>query len=128
MMVPHIQGPWWPIAGDPDLGEFTDVNQQPVDFAVWQTADGTWQLWSCIRHTKCGGMSRLFHRWEGRDITDSNWQPMGIAMQAEPAYGETPGGLQAPHVVRHDGSCGVSGFEGWDHSPTNHEPDLPTQP
>ena len=104
MMVPEIQGPWWPIAGDPDLGEFTDVNQQPVDFAVWQAADGTWQLWSCIRHTKCGGMSRLFYRWEGRDITDSDWQPMGIAMQAEPAYGETPGGLQAPHVIGHDGN------------------------
>ena len=28
---------------------------------------------------------------------------MGIAMQAAPDLGETPGGLQAPHVVRHDG-------------------------
>ena len=86
--------------GDPDLGELTNPKQQPVDFAVWQAADGTWQLWSCIRNTLCGGSTRLFHRWEGARLTDPDWEPMGIAMQADPAYGETPGGLQAPHVVR----------------------------
>jgi len=98
--LPAIQGPWWTVAGDPDLGEFTDAQQQPVDFAVWQAADGTWQLWSCIRKTKCGGKTRLFHRWEGQNLTDANWTPKGIAMQADPTCGETPGGLQAPHVVK----------------------------
>jgi beta-xylosidase len=28
---------------------------------------------------------------------------MGIAMQADPTLGEQPGGLQAPHVFRHEG-------------------------
>ena len=101
-LVPQLDE--WRIAGDPDLGELTDSKQQPVDFAVWQAADGTWQLWSCIRNTKCGGNTRLFYRWEGKHLTDKDWKPMGIAMQADPKYGETPGGLQAPHVVKHDGA------------------------
>jgi len=99
-VVPRIAGPWWPVAGNPDLGAYTSDGQQPVDFAVWQAADGTWQIWSCIRHTKCGGHTRLFYRWEGRNLTDTNWRPMGIAMQADPKLGEAEGGLQAPHVFR----------------------------
>ena len=103
-LAPAIDGSWWQVAGNPDLGKLTDEKQQPVDFAVWQAADGTWQLWSCIRGTKCGGATRLFHRWEGRHITDADWKPMGIAMQADPALGETPGGLQAPHVFQWNGA------------------------
>ncbi|UCH35751.1 MAG: hypothetical protein JSV65_05205 [Armatimonadota bacterium] len=100
MLVPEIYGEWWTVAGDPDLGALTDPKQQPVDFAVWRAADGTWQLWSCIRNTKCGGHTRLFYRWEGRNLTDPDWTPIGVAMQADPQFGETPGGLQAPHVLR----------------------------
>jgi hypothetical protein len=102
-IVPVIEGPWWRIAGNPDLGEYTSENQEPVDFGVWQAADGTWQLWSCIRNTKCGGHTRLFHAWEGRAITDKDWTPKGIAMEARPDLGESPGGLQAPHVVLYNG-------------------------
>lgn len=98
--IPVIQGEWIQIAGDPDLGPYTDPGQQPVDFAVWQAADGTWQLWSCIRKTRCGGNTRLFYRWQGEELTAPDWRPMGIAMEADPAFGETPGGLQAPHVIR----------------------------
>ncbi len=100
VLVPAIDGPWWQVAGDPDLGRLTDPKQQPVDFGVWQAADGTWQLWSCIRHTRCGGKTRLFHGWEGASLTDKDWKPLGIVMQADPKLGETPGGLQAPHVIR----------------------------
>jgi len=91
------------VAGDPDLGPYTTAEQQPVDFAVWQADDGTWQLWSCIRHTACWGQTRLFYRWEGADLLDADWTPMGIAMEARAELGETPGGLQAPHVIRVDG-------------------------
>ena len=76
--VPQLDGAWWTVAGDPDLGTLSSPRQQPVDFAVWQAADGTWQLWSCIRHTRCGGNTRLFYRWEGKKLTDANWRPMGI--------------------------------------------------
>lgn len=101
--APVIDGGWWQVAGNPDLGAFTSPDQQPVDFGVWQAADGTWQLWSCIRFTKCGGRTRLFHGWEGARLTDPDWAPKGIVMTADPAPGETPGGLQAPYVVRHEG-------------------------
>lgn len=103
LLVPVIDGPWIQIAGNPDLGELTGPGQEPVDFAVWQAADGTWQAWSCIRKTRCGGHTRLFHRWEGESLTQPDWTPMGIAMQADPSLGEDAGGLQAPHVVQEGG-------------------------
>jgi hypothetical protein len=101
--VPQIEGPWWQVAGNPRDHTYATERQEPVDFGVWQAADGTWQLWSCIRNTTAGGKNgrtRFFYRWEGRRLTDTDWQPMGIAMEADPSLGETPGGLQAPHVVR----------------------------
>ena len=102
-LTPRLVGDWWTVAADPDLGSLTTTNQQPVDFAIWQAADGTWQLWSCIRGTREPGNTRLFHRWEGAQLTDTNWTPRGIALHADPALGETSGGLQAPYVLRHDG-------------------------
>jgi len=103
ILLPTIEGQWWQVAGDPDLGNYTDPKQQPVDFALWQAGDGTWQLWSCIRGTKCGGKTRLFHRWEGSALTNANWHPKGIALEASTRHGETAGGLQAPHVVKLNG-------------------------
>ncbi len=102
IQIPTIDGEWWQVAGDPDLGDYTSPGQQPVDFAVWQAADGTWQLWSCIRHTNCGGKTRLFHRWEGESLFDTDWKPMGIAMEADTTLGENKGHLQAPHVIKKD--------------------------
>jgi len=101
--VPRIASNWWEVAGNPDLGKYTSDKQQPVDFGIWQAADGTWQLWSCIRGTNCGGNTRLFYRWEGKKLTAPNWKPMGIAMEADPKLGETVGGLQAPHVIFENG-------------------------
>jgi len=108
-MMPRIIGPWWTIARVPNLGPLNgppanrpNARQEPVDFSVWQAADGTWQLWSCIRNTRCGGTGRLLHRWEGPSLTTPDWKPMGIAMQADPRFGETAGGLQAPYVLRID--------------------------
>lgn len=99
-LIPRLTSDWWQVAGNPDLGDLTGEKQQPVDFAVWQAADGIWQLWSCIRHTKCGGKTRLFYGWEGKSLTDRDWAPKGVVMQADPSVGETAGGLQAPHVIR----------------------------
>jgi beta-xylosidase len=56
-----------------------------------------------VRFTHAGGMTRLFYRWQGNRITDTKWQPMGVAMQADVTLGETQGGLQAPHVFTHNG-------------------------
>lgn len=111
---PSIEGDWWTVAHNPDIGAYTSDRQQPVDFAVWQAADGTWQLWSCIRWTKLGGHTRLFHRWEGKSLTDTDWEPKGIAMEADPALGEPLGGLQAPHVVRWNGLYHMV-YGDWEH-------------
>jgi hypothetical protein len=35
ILVPQIDGDFWQIAGDPDLGKYTSPNQQPVDFGIW---------------------------------------------------------------------------------------------
>ncbi len=102
-LVPHIRGPWTTIAHDPDLGGLSSEHQQPVDFGIWRAADNTWQLWSCVRHTKESGRTRLFHRWESGSLTAPDWKPMGIAMRADSTLGETPGGLQAPFVFRDGG-------------------------
>ena len=110
---PHITGEWWQVAGDPDLGDLTSPAQQPVDFGVWQAADGTWQLWSCIRNTKEAGKTRLFYRWEGAKLTDKDWKPMGIAMRADTKTGEVEGGLQAPFVFRDAGRFEMF-YGGWD--------------
>ena len=59
-------------------------------------------------------MSRLFYRWEGRNLTDRDWCPMGVAMHADPRFGETPGGLQAPHVVPIDGAYHMF-YGDWEH-------------
>ena len=102
VIIPEIEGEWWSITGNPDLGAYNSPKQQPVDFAVWQADDGTFQLWSCIRNTNAGGLSRLFYRWEGKSITDTAWTPMGIAMEADTTLGETKSGLQAPFVFKDD--------------------------
>ncbi|MBV9122903.1 MAG: DUF2961 domain-containing protein [Planctomycetes bacterium] len=109
---PRIVGAWWQVAGDPDLGDLTSPKQQPVDFAVWQAADGTWQLWSCIRSTREQGQTRLLYRWEGARLTDANWKAMGIALRADPKVGEVEGGLQAPFVFRAAGRF-VMFYGGW---------------
>ena len=98
--IPEIDGEWWQVAGNPDLGNLSSTEQQPVDFGIWQANDGTWQIWSCIRKTKEKGNTRLFYRWEGKTLEQNNWQPMGIAMRADSTLGETPGGLQAPYVIK----------------------------
>ena len=35
ILVPQIDGGFWQVAGDPDLGKYTSPNQQPVDFGIW---------------------------------------------------------------------------------------------
>ncbi len=100
---PVIASDWWPVAGNPDLGELTNPGQQPVDFGIWQAQDSSWQLWSCIRATNEPGKTRLFYGWECKALTDSNWTPAGIKMKADPLIGETAGGLQAPYVFRQKG-------------------------
>jgi len=103
VFMPQIEGKWWQVTGNPMDHKYATKRQEPVDFAVWQASDGTWQMWSCFRKTTAGGeegRTRFFYRWEGKHPTDTAWKSMGIAMDADPELGETPGGLQAPHVIK----------------------------
>jgi hypothetical protein len=102
-LTPRIAGDWVTIAGPPDLGSLATPKQQVVDFAIWEALDGSWQAWSCIRHTAEAGATRLFHRWQGPTPIQPGWDAMGVAMRADPAFGERLGSLQAPYVVRIDG-------------------------
>jgi hypothetical protein len=99
---PQIEGSWWQIAQNPDLGKYQGENQQLVDFAIWQAADGTWQLWSCIRGTQCPGQTtrRLLYGWEGKSLMEKNWAPQGIKWMADTSLGEVNGGMQAPYVFQ----------------------------
>lgn len=111
---PVIWEPWTQITGNPDLGDLTSPKQQPVDFALWQAGDGTWQVLECIRGTKESGETRLLYRWEGKKLSAAGWTPVGIAMRADTAVGETKGGLQAPFVFR-EGDTFQMFYGDWNH-------------
>jgi len=100
---PRIAGDWVQIAGEPDLGRLATPKQEAVDFAIWEALDGTWQAWSCIRNTAEAGATRLFHRWQGKSPVEPGWEAVGVAMRADPSFGERLGSLQAPFVIKLDG-------------------------
>ena len=97
---PKIVGDPWILAGNPDLGGFSDPQQEVTGFALWPAADGVWQLWATVRKTRVGGQGQILHRWEGAALGERGWKPRGTALLAEPRLGELPGGLQSPFVVR----------------------------
>ena len=99
-----IDDGWWQVAGNPDMGEYTTEGQEPVDFAIWQAADGTWQIWSCVRKTSAPGKTRIFYHWEGQNLTDKNWEPKGFPFLADTTLGEMLNGLQAPYVIQKQGT------------------------
>ncbi|HUG12786.1 MAG TPA: hypothetical protein VMM36_17350 [Opitutaceae bacterium] len=101
-LIPVLDESWTLVAKNPELGELAGASQEVVDFAIWQAADSTWQIWACVRKTAEPGKSRLFHRWEGRSVV-SEYESKGVAMRADPTLGETPGGMQAPYVIREGG-------------------------
>ena len=102
-LTPVIDGDLWHIGDNPDLGELDDDDQEIVDHAIWQSDDGRWHLWACIRKTKIG---RLLYAWEGESLETPNWEPKGIAMRAKEEFGESIDDwngeewIQAPYVFK----------------------------
>ena len=47
--MPVLDGEPWMIGRNPDLGELHDGEQEVVDHAIFQSDDGRWHLWACIR-------------------------------------------------------------------------------
>ena len=105
--IPAIEGLPWHITGYPDLGELANSDEhEVVDHAIWQSSDGKWQCWACVRKTRIG---RLLFGWEGDSLEQTDWKPTGVAMRVEQRYGESVNDwlgeefIQAPYVIQHNG-------------------------
>ena len=105
--VPVIDGGFWYIGTQPDIGDLAyDSDHEVVDHAIFQSSDGRWHLWACVRGTRIG---RLLYQWDGDSLESGPWTPVGIAMRADPCFGESINDwrgeewIQAPHVVVKDG-------------------------
>lgn len=103
VLIPVIKDDWWTIACCPELGPLSRDGQQVMDFGIWQAADRSWQLGACVRGTAVGGKGRILFRWQSDSLKAAEWQAAGVLMVADSAFGETPGGLQAPYVVNASG-------------------------
>lgn len=100
LFLPEMDGPMWQIAeNSPDVAPYNTGYHNACDFSIWQAADSTWQLVACIRGTSWPGATRLFHRWEARELSDEMWTPKGIFYKASIEVGQDPGSqpVQAPH-------------------------------
>lgn len=114
---PIMQGDWWTIAQKPDLKAVLPVTvdslapsgdlirNQPNDHTIYQSSDGRWQLWACVRNTEVG---RLLVNWETDRITDTPWHRTGRVIRRKRGAGESRVDwhgqefLQSPFVVRTD--------------------------
>ncbi len=105
--IPALDGSPWYITGYADVGDLAiGNNHEIVDHAIWQSADGKWHCWACVRGTRIG---RVLYGWEGDSPEQSNWKPVGITMRADRTYGESINDwlgeewIQAPHVIEANG-------------------------
>ncbi|MBD3241027.1 MAG: hypothetical protein GF331_10615, partial [Chitinivibrionales bacterium] len=115
---PSIPGPWWVITPKPSLDDrlpqlsetYSEADSyqrnQPNDHHVFQAADGTWQLWACVRRTPVG---RLLVNWEAESLDASPWRLSGRLIRADRDAGESmvewqgEEFLQSPYIVRDNG-------------------------
>lgn len=118
--VPTLEGSWWKIADShPDVSPYsiTSAYSSPAcDFTIFEDADGTWHLVSCIRGTTYPGATRFFFEWTSPSLTATNWTEKSIFMTTGTENGadklgrsldEMPytreGRLQAPHCFTEGG-------------------------
>jgi hypothetical protein len=110
----------------------TAPTHECVDHHIYQSADGAWHLWGCIRKTTVG---RILYRWEGRSLRHTPWQPTGDIIRVDRnageslAYHQGEECIQSPFVVVVDGTYYM--FYGGDGSGINDKgesvaPDDPT--
>lgn len=86
---PVIASDWWRICEMPDLGPLQGADpahQHIVDHGFIRAADGSWQLWACLRGT---AVSRLIYGWEGESPDRGPWKPAGVKLRARAEYGES---------------------------------------
>jgi beta-fructofuranosidase len=77
-----------------------------VDHHIYQTADGKWHLWGCIRRTSVG---RILYHWEGDSLERGPWKETGEIIRVDHAAGESlqdrwgEEWIQSPFVVKDGG-------------------------
>lgn len=115
---PVLDGEFWPIGATPELPDELMPDGQPsdgmverpahecVDHHIFQSTDGAWHLWGCVRKTAVG---RILCHWEAQHLTQSPWRQTGEIIRTDRVAGEClneVGGkefLQSPFVVQYAG-------------------------
>lgn len=114
---PELDGEFWMIGDNPELGalqgkrKYDSVppgghRQQCVDHHIFQTDDGYWHLWGCIRGTAVG---RIFYHWESKNLTDIHWERTGEIIRTDVNAGECIDEmhdeefLQSPYIIKDNG-------------------------
>lgn len=108
MKIPVIDDESWRLVENPDLGELGNRDpalQDVVDHHFYRSPDGRWRLWAAIRNARVG---HLLFGWVGDSLEEGLWQPDGVKLRAQPAFGEAmPGDSEelvcAPFFVQHEG-------------------------
>ena len=112
-MVPVLDGDFWMIGDNPDLGELNGNRdpskgkvQECVDHHIFFADDNKWHLWGCIRGTKAG---RILYHWRADKLTDTHWEKTGEILRSNQLFGEdmchinNEEWIQSPYVVKENG-------------------------
>lgn len=120
-LQPVLDGDFWLLGPNPthlDLPKLVTPKRKPqtpagapthecVDHHVFQSSDGTWHLWGCIRYTTVG---RILYHWEGTSLTEAPWKQTGEFIRADREAGESQAFrngeecIASPYVVVMDGT------------------------
>jgi beta-fructofuranosidase len=115
---PLLDGEFWLIGANPELSELITEGRiadesvdgplhECVDHHIFQSVDGAWHLWGCIRGTPVG---RMLYHWEAESLTESPWRQTGEIIRAEQEAGESLDDwrgeewIQSPFVVQEAGT------------------------
>ena len=118
---PVLDGEFWLIGASPadlDLPRLVEQVPSPqapdgapvhecVDHHLFQSDDGAWHLWGCIRKTTVG---RILYHWEGQRLVGEPWRQTGDIIRADRGAGESledwrgEEWIQSPYVVVQEGT------------------------
>jgi beta-fructofuranosidase len=115
---PQLTGNFWLVGKSPALAhllpkdEVRSTSPHPlpyhecVDHHLFQSRDGKWHVWGCIRDTAVG---RILYHWEGESLVSGPWQETGEFIRADHRAGESledwwgEEWIQSPFVVKDRG-------------------------
>jgi hypothetical protein len=90
-------------SGEGEDGPADLPGHECVDHHIFQSGDGAWHLWGCIRGTPVG---RILYHWEGEGLMEPNWRQTGEIIRVDRTAGESrhhwdeQEWIQSPFVVR----------------------------